>query len=109
MPKIPRIKFSHHYTKFPKDFEDCNLLGVLPIKLENLSGPFRDFDTETINGEHYPLPAKGDYLLLILRTILGNAMFTTIRRSTPEKLKYYQSLVGYRVKCIVEEAPEAPQ
>jgi len=104
--KIPRIKFSHYYEKFPRDFEDCILLDVLPIKLEDLSGPFRDFDTLTIQGTHYDLPRNGDYLLLILKTILWDAMFTTIRRNKPGKLDYYRSLVGYRVKCIVEEQQE---
>lgn len=107
MPKkLPRIKFSHVYRKMPRDFEDSILLDVLPVRLEGLSGPFKDFDTEIVDGTHYPLPKKGDYLLLILKTCLWNMMFTTIRRAKPGKLEYYRGLIGERVKCVVEEASQ---
>lgn len=104
------IKFSHRYLKMKDGFELSTLLDVLPVKLEDLSIRFLEYDTvyvdETGNTEHYQLPSKGDYMILVLQNHTNNydgAMWTTIRRRTPEKEKYYRSLIGQVTECEVVE------
>lgn len=103
----PTIKFSHRYCKMPPGFERSILLEVLPVKLENLSSMFLEYDTayfdENCREANYPLPKKGDYLLLILCAD-GVDLWTTIRRATPEKERYYKSMIGKPFRCVVEEA-----
>lgn len=104
------IKFSHRYMKMKDGFEQSTLLDVLPVKLEDLSIRFLEYDTvyidENGNHEHYPLPTKGDYMILVLQnhTIDYNGvMWTTIRRRTPEKEKYYRNLIGSVLECKITE------
>jgi hypothetical protein len=101
-----KIKFSHRYLKMKDGFERSTLLDVIPVKLEELSIRFLEYDTAYTdaagNIEHYPLPAKGDYLILVLQnhTIdYDGPMWTTIRRRTPEKEKYYRSMIGRVMIC----------
>ena len=90
------IKFSHPYSKLIKhDNEYCNrvkLIEVINIKLEDLSKQFIDYDTD---GGLFNLPKKGDYMMLVFsKDICRQNIFTTLRRRTPEKEKYYRSLIG---------------
>jgi len=99
----PIIKFSHVYTKltvayqshnFFKEPKKAKLLGVFPIDLEDVHFDFREYDTtfhEQGLIDRYPLPDKGKFLLLIFMGTHG--IFTTIRRHTPEKEKYYKGLI----------------
>lgn len=99
------IKFSHEYQKFPVGWQTSLLLDVIPIKLESLSEPFRNWNTSykedgLIN--HYPLPSKGDYMMLMLISQSGNGcLWTTIRRQTDSKLAYYKSHIGEIVTCLL--------
>lgn len=102
------IKFSHEYAKFPDGFEESELLDVLPVKLESLSRRFLEYDTTYIDhkaGEikHYPLPKKGDYLLLLLQSTDANhpGLWTTLRRRTPAKEAYYRGHIGEMCTCKV--------
>lgn len=89
-----KIKFSHYYFKIPNLIKEAVLLEVIPIKLEKLSSYFIQYDTAFING-FYRLPKKGDYLLLIFNErVLNDKLFTTFRRRTPQKEKYYRSKIG---------------
>jgi hypothetical protein len=62
--------------------------------LQNLSKEFLAYDTEGV----YDLPKRGDYLILIFHKEgdenIGSNIFTTIRRRTPEKEKYYRENIG---------------
>jgi hypothetical protein len=81
------IKFSHEYKKL--NHEQCGvLLSVHRIYLEEQSQAFLEYDTEGI----YKLPKEGSFLLL---SFLGNGgtFFTTLRRTTPEKWRYYNSMI----------------
>lgn len=49
---------------------------------------------------HYELPAKGDYILLLLWANCG--LFTTLRRYTEEKFKYYEKLEGETLEVIID-------
>lgn len=100
---MPRIKFSHNYGKL-LDWDDepvtkARLLFVNMIDLEELHRCFLDYDTD--NGK-YKLPKKGAYLMLLFEKVMRHTpkqrhLFTTLRRYTLEKLRYYQGLVGQEV------------
>lgn len=102
-----KLKFSYDY---PKLFmagiihkSRVNLLDVIPIKLEDLSDNFKKYDTRLVPlNEYYPLPKKGNYLLLIFLNP-NNGIFTTLRRSTPSKLKYYRSQIGQNFEVTTGE------
>jgi hypothetical protein len=97
-----KIKFSKEYRKLPPDANGrlARLLFVHKIKLENQSEWFVKYDTESIDGSHYELPKKGDYLFLLYELTDGT-MFTTMRRWTVEKEKYYRSLEGQFLEVVV--------
>ena len=104
------IKFSHRYNKLPRDFQHSKLLQVLPIKLEDLSDDFRRYDTTYLDGgeeKQYPLPERGNYMILLLRAGSGyGQLWTTIRSQwgkTGNKLEYYQGKVGEVLECQIVE------
>jgi len=91
------IKFSHYYKKLycraginPEEF--ARLLAVIPVNLEDLHPAFFLYDTDM---GKYSLPKKGKYLLLLFdKHPPGYNLFTTLRRSTPTKEKYYRKSIG---------------
>lgn len=99
------IKFSHKYFKMPDGYEKSTLLQVLNINRDEISDSFYDYDTTYATGfnetARYPLP-PGKLIILMLKSKTG-LLWTTIRRWTPEKEKYYQSIVGHVVDCVVSE------
>ena len=99
------IKFSHIYNKMPRGFEHSKLLAVLPVNLEDLIPDFLHYDTTDSDGgeeRQYPLPAKGDYMILLLQAGAGyGQLWTTIRRHTPRKWEYYRSHIGEVADCVV--------
>ena len=105
------IKFSHFYSKLPRDYQYSRLLQVLPVKLEELSPEFRHYDTTYLDGgeeKQYPLPAKGEYMILLLQAGSGHGkLWTTIRSQTGkggiDKMGYYKSMVGKIFECQVIE------
>jgi hypothetical protein len=88
-----KIKFSKEYRKLPPDANGrlARLLFVHKIKLENQSEWFVKYDTESIDGSHYELPKKGDYLFLLYE----------LTDWTVEKEKYYRSLEGQFLEVVV--------
>jgi len=118
--KQPVIKFSHAYDKMPAGYYLSRLLDVIPVKLENLSQEFLDYDTTYWEGDEekqYPLPKGGDYMILLLRStaIHGNItgeikepsqLWTTIRSQwskSGNKLEYYQKSIGEIFECKITE------
>ncbi|MCK9570661.1 hypothetical protein M0R72_17060 [Candidatus Pacearchaeota archaeon] len=109
------IRFSHFYNKLPRDYQYSRLLQVIPIRLSDLSAEFRHYDTAYLDGgeeRQYPLPASGNYMILLLQSGSGHGkLWTTIRaqfdtddtNELPVKLVYYQSLVGKIFECKVVE------
>jgi len=68
----------------------ATLLEVIPVRLENLSAEFLNYDTD---GGRFKLPKRGEYLLLIFRGYTG--LFPTLRAAWPSsKLKYYRDSIG---------------
>ena len=103
-----RINFSHKYNKMPYGFESSKLLDVLPIWLEDLSLDFILYDTSYLDGGEeklYALPAKGNYMILLLQANSGaGPLWTTIRSQwPPEKMDYYKSHIGEVFECRITE------
>lgn len=109
------IKFSHFYTKMGRDYQQSKLLDVLPVKLEDLSLDFILYDTayeEAGEIKYYPLPVKGNYMILLLQAGSGKGkLWTTIRsqwskngglsRKYANKLEYYRKHIGEVVHCEI--------
>jgi len=95
------IKFSHIYTKLLDEHNDviesATLIDVRRIDLSTLPQRFKDYDTD--NGL-YTLPPKGDYLMLVFlkpyeaEGVCASNLFTTLRRFTPDKERYYLGAIG---------------
>jgi hypothetical protein len=101
------IKFSHHYYKTFKQ-NRAVLLAVVLKERKELSEDFIDYDTRYYVSEgqpslddFYPLPA-GKYMVLVF---IGEILipFTTVRRWTPEKEKYYRSGIGKTFGIEIQE------
>ncbi len=116
------IKFSNEHKKLPTgalvNTVKTELIQVLIVDKKDLSERFVRYDTifhtyqEQPNTEReqtvenfYPLP-KGKLLLLFLFSThpplkdTGN-LWTTLRRWTPDKEKYYRHLVGQQINIEV--------
>jgi hypothetical protein len=102
---MAKIKFSHNYFKLPVIIKPAVLLAVHRVKLEKLPKDFIDYDTAYSLGKgaetgYYPLPEKGDYILLLLWGQRG--LFTTLRRWTPDKQAYYEKLEGETIEVVID-------
>jgi len=112
---MPKIKFSHQYTKFPPGFEQSKLIDVIPVNLEDLSADFLSYDTHYLNvkksglDDYYHLPKKGEYMILMLFSWKGR-LWTTIRSQRGmnglDKLAYYRSHIGEVFDCEVIKEPK---
>jgi hypothetical protein len=98
-----QLKFSHNYLKLPPNWEGkkATLLFVREIELEKQNWELLYYDTIYCDRivqnsfgepdpvfEFYPLPKKGKHLLLLFEC--EGTIFTTLRRSTPQKKVYYE-------------------
>jgi hypothetical protein len=106
----PKIKFSHEYIKFPHRIRGRTtyIIGISVSSIADLPECFLKYDTETKCGGYYDLKGLDKVILVSLFTAsLWGMVWTTIRRWTPEKEKYYRGLIGQEVEIVVEEAPRA--
>lgn len=86
-----------------------NLLQLFICDYKDLSRQFKEYDVtyEKENGDpdEYELP-KGKLIVMLLETFVDdmqiNSVWTTVRRYTPEKYAYYQSIVGEEVQIIIK-------
>ncbi len=92
---MTQIKFSHIYQKLLDSHNDAvdtaTLLHVNIIELSEAHQSFIAYDTD--DGK-YKLPDKGKYLMLLFLKphesyVTDKNIFTTLRRYTPEKHRYY--------------------
>lgn len=98
----PIIRFSHQYPKLPEGIKSAVLLAVQETTKEHLPEDFLAYDTmyhDADKRQYYPLP-EGQVLVLVF---WGGALFTTIRRWTSEKARYYRSLVGEEFEVVIDE------
>lgn len=105
-----QIKFSHKYSKHMKEHCDilkdrggALLLEVFQSNAEELHPCFVEYDTlyfdENKNDwDCYKLP-KGTVLILLFKS--GDYVFTTIRRYTPKKQKYYIDNRGKKFDLVL--------
>jgi len=112
---MKQIKFSHFYLKFGDKITNGSeviLVGVQRVFLQNLTKQFLDTDTAYLKKDgtigYYELPKTGEYLHLTFRTegkgeyaIMWE--FSTLRRLTPEKGKYYSAALGETFKVAINE------
>lgn len=117
---MKKIKYSHNYLKLQDCFSEMGkkealLLQAVKVHYDDLSEVLKLYDTKykQITLIHrggyyweeklYPLP-ETDLILLIFTSIgIFNRLFTTIRRYTPEKWKYYKGSEGQVFEVIVQE------
>lgn len=106
--RMNTIKFSHDYWKLPVGAINggiAKLLYVQKIKLEEQTTFFLNYDTtirqkDELGHAFYPLPDKGDYLLLLFDC--DGTIFTTLRRYTEEKSLYYLNNIGNYFQMVIE-------
>lgn len=101
---MSNIAFSYPFPKLYGRDESpvtlCRLLQVIEVDLADLTQEFINYDT---HDGTYQLPKRGKYLLLILQKPSGVDLFTTLRRSTPQKLEYYKRMVGEKLDVVLLE------
>lgn len=107
-----KIRFSHKYLKMldmnremPKE---AILLEVLRANKHDLNSGFIDYDTtykdeKTGELEQYELPDHELIILVFRHVQFVNIIWTTIRRYTPQKYKYYRDRRQHRFEIILEE------
>lgn len=89
------VKFSRNYDKLSgiNDGDEAVLVHANQVDLESMvHEQFRHYDTlyhENGKEGHYPLPEGGDFLLLIFYCAKARKFFTTLRRYTMAKAKWY--------------------
>jgi hypothetical protein len=113
-----KIKFSHHYPKLHSQTA-AHLLHIELRDRSELSEAFIKYDTvyevrpaigpfDEAVVDHYPLPS-GRLMVLVF---LGNNLFpfTTVRRWTAEKERYYRNGIGKRfdIEYVAAENSGAP-
>lgn len=124
-PRLERIKFSHFYNKMPLDLLGRNgtvwkhwviavsyCPDVQALPKEFLDGDTAYWDRDTQKTAHYPLDFKEGLLVFIYskgqREVAGkppeimSMVWQTIRRFTPDKAKWYESLEGEEVRIVVD-------
>lgn len=97
------VKFSHRYLKMPRDYQASTLVDVFTLDARLLSESFIEYDATKFDGGLYILPRNGKVLVLMLLTSINKELWTTVRRHTPDKEKYYRGLIGQMVECKIVE------
>lgn len=91
---LKTIRFSEDYFKLSPEWEGtlAYLDYVRKVNLEDQMPMFLEYDTKHANG-NYPLPKKGEFIILGFIHESG-AFFTTLRRYTLDKYNYYGNEQG---------------
>jgi hypothetical protein len=110
---MKQIKFSHKYDKMVNNYynlipKTAFLMEVFIVSSNELYKDFIEYDTMYFNGEkcrfeYYELP-KGKVLILFLKSSISNEtmIWTTIRRFTEQKYKYYNKARGEEFEIVIE-------
>ena len=98
-----KIKFNNVYAKLinPRThirYAYAKLIEVIPYHYEDLSLSFRLYDIANTN---YVLLNSGRYIILIFQTKSG--IFTTLRKLTGSKLKFYRARIGEDFEIIINK------
>jgi len=104
---MKKIKFSNQYTKLNRAFfigrnREARLLQAIKIHHNDLSGDMITYDTEYFNPtrKFYDLP-RTDLIFLVFQSRTLMRLFTTIRRYTPSKWKYYKKAEGELFEVVI--------
>ena len=104
-----KIKFSHNYFKMPVvEGRTTFLIGITKLHYKEIPKSFIFFDTlfcDNLGKLHNYLLPKTDLIILTLFTESEQSpkVWTTIRRYTIEKYKYYSELIGQEIKVVISE------
>lgn len=109
-----QIKFSHEYPKLHHQ-RSAQLLRVVLCNRSKMSDKFIEYDTvytvEPAIGvcqeaivEHYPLP-PGRYIILTFQGT-EHIPFTTVRKFTEEKYRYYTANIGKIFDVVIMQGQE---
>ena len=101
-----KIKFNAVYAKLinPRThirYTYAKLLEAIPYHFEDLSLSFRGYDTANTD---YVVLNSGRCIILIFQTPCG--IFTTLRKLTASKLKFYRSRIGEDFEIIINKPAE---
>lgn len=103
----PKIKFSHEYYKMPANLNTARLLQVIIVEKSELSKEFIEYDTAYPLDKRVPWEGNGHYELpegrMLLLLLQSGWLWTTLRRWTPEKERYYKELTGQEIEIIRKE------
>lgn len=103
---VHTIKFSYPYKKLMLGGElrkYARLLLVQQVKIQDLSAEFIEYDTD---GGKYPLPKRGNYILLTFLKPASDGglhLFTTLRPDTPGKKAFYDEKIGQLFEVVLTE------
>lgn len=110
-----KIRFSHRYYKLSYGRDQITfprLLQVFKCHYKDLSKEFIELDTlywekdaNYSNPSYFKLP-KTELIVLLFRNVNDDRFFTTVRRYTPDKLKYYKSRMGQIFEVEIKEKNE---
>ena len=100
------IKFSHKsYVKFPPEYNPSTLLQLFVVNAADLSKEFISYDTHYIskNGAFKQFPLPNGTLIVLLLQSKDMQLWTTIRRYTAWKYKYYMGKIGETFEIEITE------
>lgn len=92
-----KIKFAHNYSKLAIQTDCAKLIQVFVCDYKDLSKDFIEYDTwywEHGKTGFYKLPKTKLLILLFTDDEREGYLFTTVRKWTKEKEKYYRSMQG---------------
>jgi len=114
------IKFSHIYYKMPLTIEHYKtiVLDVFVTDLDKLPSEFLKYDTaywneKKLRTEHYKFNFKKAIVIVLFSTYkypiyTDRRIWTTIRRWTEQKERYYKELIGKEVMIRIVQTPKQP-
>ena len=94
-----KINFSHIYPKLWGQTKATLLdIRILDAQAVQMNKDLIEYDTNT---DYYPLPTEGKLIQLIF---IGNKdiPFCTLRRYTPEKIRYYTKNINELFEVVID-------
>ena len=82
----------------PAKLEPTYIKEIKVMHSKGLTPEFIKYDTETVDGKFYQLPFG---MVIIISLWTNGEAWTTVRRWTKEKEKYYRGLVGQEIKIEI--------
>ena len=104
------IEFNRNYTKLPAEIKTAILLTCEPIRIQDQTSEFLQYDTEYKRTDlHFYHSSTGyadfpddNYLCLVLKSDIG-AIFTTLRKDNEENREKYMILKSAGIAGLYQE------